>query len=179
MQFCSVSVALRGSANHVVTNKEVTVPEIKILQHLHGGVDAVRDIRPLRFEPDFKHDEERQRLRQLYERGNGNGDEVHGLVGRMFGSFGKLPTTLAAIGYDPRDLAKQKREAAEQALRDAEAIENAENDPADDLTFEEREAMRIAAEREADDTPPANAGAALANAVVGDDEYEDNTEDLV
>jgi hypothetical protein len=153
MQFCTVSVAIRGSANHVVTNKEVTVPEIKVLQHLHGGNDTVRDIRPLRFEKEFSHDEERQRLRNLYERGNGNGDEVHGLIGRLFGPFGKLPTTLAAIGYDPRQLAAAKRAAAEQALEDAKAIENAENGD-DDLTDDERAAIEAMNRRESDDETP-------------------------
>ena len=159
MQICSCSVRIRNSLTQVVTNKEVTIPEIKVLQHIHGGPEAVQDIRPLRFERDFDHGSERQRLRKRYEKGNGNGDEIRGLIGRLFGSFGALPTTLKAIGYDPKVAANEMRRKAEQAMRDAQALEGAEAAVLEEaLTEDEREAIAAMEARERDE-PPASVGA--------------------
>lgn len=161
MQICSVSVRIRDSANHIVTNKEVTIPEIRVLQSLHGGKSSVTDIVPLRFERDFNHDDERQRLRQVYERGNGNGDEVHGMVAKLFTPHGRLPTTLKDIGYDPTLLAAEKRAQIERLQLEADELEGAP-EPEHELTEAEidaieaqeaREAEEAAAEEKADPTP--------------------------
>lgn len=153
MQMCTVSVRLKGSLNHVVSNKRVSIPEIKVLQAIHGGADAVQDIRPAEFNRDFNHEEERQRLRNRYERGNGNADdEGRGLVARLFGAFGRLPTTLKDIGYDARTLADAARARAEEMMRAAEEIEqSAAFEEVDELNEDEREALRIRAEREIDE----------------------------
>lgn len=153
MQICKVSVRVRCSANHVVPNKEVTVPEILILQRVHGGKEAIQDIVPVKFDRTFNHDEERQRLRKLYERGSGNADDVNGLVSKLFGPFGKLPTTLKEIGLDAKAIAEQKRREAMEALAAADALDAQSQEGAEfaDLTDDEREAIEALEARERDD----------------------------
>lgn len=154
MQICLADVRIRGSMNQVIAGKEVSIPEIRILQNLHGGKDAVVNIRPIRFEREFNHDEHRQDLRKVYEKGAGNGDEAHGLVGRLFGAHGKLPTTLRDIGYDPKQLAEQKRAEALALLKDADAVLGSDNAATDaDLTEAEREAIELMERKERDEAP--------------------------
>lgn len=153
MQICKVSVRVRCSANHVVPNKEVTVPEILILQRIHGGKEAVQDIVPVRFDRTFDHGEERQRLRKLYERGSGNADDVNGLVSKLFGPLGRLPTTLSEIGLDAKAIALQKRREAQAALDAADALEQQSQEGAEfiELTDDERDAIAALEARENDE----------------------------
>ena len=138
MQFCSVSVRLSGKPNHVVSNKRVSVPEIRILQALHGA-DAVLDIVPLEL-VDTTSEEERERLKKSYE--PAQVEEQRNLVDRVFGPVGALPTTLAAIGLDPRAEAKRLREKAQSLAAAADKMDEMEagqdegylvEDPADDV----------------------------------------------
>lgn len=163
MQICLADVRIRGSMTQVVANKEVSIPEIRILQNIHGGKDAVINIRPIRFDRDFNHDDHRQDLRKVYEKGAGNGDEAHGLVGRLFGAHGKLPTTLRDIGYDPKQLAEEKRKQAAALMAEANAVLDNDSGSSDDnLTEAEKEAIELMERRERDEGPsPAPAVVAL------------------
>ena len=160
MQYCTCTVRLRGSRNHEVANKLVTVPEIRLLQQLHGR-DAVLDIRPVDAPKDavYDHDTERQRLVNMYERN----PETKGLVARQFGPFGALPLALKDIGVNPRAIAEVKRREAAEALAAAEALEAQEADEAADLNEFEAEAQaRLDGpndeDDEDDDFEDANAG---------------------
>jgi hypothetical protein len=120
-----------------VTNKLVTVPEIRVLKFLHGE-DAVLDIRPLYtydarssdpkgkpgvviegVEPcgEWMDERERERLIVEYEGASGPMDETSGTVARLFGPFSPLPKRLADIGINPREEARRLRAAAEEAAR--------------------------------------------------------------
>lgn len=90
------TVRLGGKQNHAVTGKIVTIPEIAILRHLHGG-DAV-DITGKGEEIARSDAEERDRLRKRYD--NPTPDATP-LVDQLFGGpLGRLPTRLSQIGVD-------------------------------------------------------------------------------
>lgn len=173
MQICLADVRIRGSMTQVVANKEVSIPEIRILQNIHGGKDAVINIRPIRFEREFDHDGHRQDLRKIYEKGAGNADEARGLVGRLFGAHGKLPTTLRDIGYDPKQVAEEKRKAALALLADAnKVLENDNGAGSDDnLTEDEKEAIRLMEQREKDEAP----SPAPSQVSIDDEDDDDST----
>lgn len=121
MQRFLCSVNLNGSTQHVVTNKRVTVPEIALLQRIHGA-DAVKITAPITPLEDYDPAEERARLRKAYDNAL-PGDEDGSTVDRMFNPLRPLPTTLAGIGIDPKAEAKRLREAAQAAADAAARIE--------------------------------------------------------
>jgi len=163
MHFCEVTVRLGGSLVHTVPKKIVSVPEIKVLQVIHGS-DAVVDIRPFgrgyinvenhKFVADakspFDHAQERARLETIYEANNLD-DEGQGLISRLFGPFAPLPERLSDIGIDPhRDAAelRAKADAAAKALEGlGEEIAAVESD--EDKAFDEVAASNAAKERRA------------------------------
>lgn len=83
MQVCECLVLIGGDQRNSVHKSAVTPAELVILQRIHG-LDAVRDIFVRRMDRRT-HDEERDRLGAFY------GDEV---VSQVFGSYGKLPSTV-------------------------------------------------------------------------------------
>ena len=111
------SVRLAGSMQHVTTNKRVTVPEIAVLRRVHGE-DAVIDVRPAG-ETTRTDAEERERLRKTYDNATPDSEP---LVDRLFGALGKLPTSLAQVGIDPKTQAEALRRQAEQLSAAAEAL---------------------------------------------------------
>lgn len=153
MQIVSCSVRLKGSLNHVVTNKIVSVPELRILRQIHG-VDAIQDVKVLRTDANFDHENHRIELQRVYEQGiNSDPEQVGGLVNKLFGPFGKLPTNLIEVGINPKAEAARLRAEAAEKLRVAERMETAgageivDSDEADGDAFDDY----IAAEGE-DDT---------------------------
>lgn len=105
MEFCSVSVRLGGRPDHVVANKVVSVPEIKLLQYIHGE-DAVTDIIPTE-NRNVTSADERERLKQAYE--PAQVEEQRNIVARVFGPMGPLPQRLIDIGIDPQAQAAEMR----------------------------------------------------------------------
>lgn len=153
--FCTCTVRVAGNPLHTVTNKLASVPEIRVLKHLHGE-DAVLDIRPVyhydptstdpRGRPDvhapdldpvgpWSDEAERQRLSQEYEGAGGAMDETAGLVAKLFGPFAELPKRLAQIGIDPRIEARRLRAEAEKQAKLLEqlAAEQAAFDDEDEV----------------------------------------------
>jgi hypothetical protein len=111
------SVRLAGSMQHVTTNKRVTVSEIAVLRRVHGD-DAVMDVRPAG-DVARSDTEERERLRKTYDNAT---PDAEPLVDRLFGALGKLPTSLAQVGIDPKAQAESLRRQAEQLSAAAEAL---------------------------------------------------------
>ena len=81
---CSCTVAIAGDVRAVVAKSTVTVPEIMLLQVIHGA-DAVSNIR-VKDQWDTTSEAERDRLGNFY------GDEK---VVNLFQQFGELPKVLA------------------------------------------------------------------------------------
>jgi hypothetical protein len=132
--YCSVS--LGDNVQHIVTNKLVTIPEIAILKRIHGE-SAVTSIRPAtgdmklarnEFE-DLRTDaDERERLKKVYDNAT---PDAEPLVDRLFGPMGALPTTLTAIGVDPKVAAEEmRRRAAELEAAAAVMSDDDEDTPA-------------------------------------------------
>lgn len=119
MEFCSVSVRLGGSPSHIVAGKVVSVPEIRLLQTLHGE-DAVTDILPVENRA-VTSDEERERLRQFYE--PAQVEEQRNIVNKVFGPMGPLPQRLIDIGIDPRAQAADMKAKAQALNAAAEKME--------------------------------------------------------
>lgn len=122
MQFYSVSVQLGGDRNHTVTNKgPVSVAEIAVLRAVHGDA-SVSDFRYLTTDTKgFDRAEHLEYLRRRY--GQATPGEVNRIVDTLFGPHGKLPTSLQAIGIDPKAEAAKLREAAAEAAAAAEKLE--------------------------------------------------------
>lgn len=160
MQICQCEVRLGGDMRRTVIRERVTVPEIRVLQNIHGA-DAVVNIRPLKVEKNFDHAEHREELKRVYERGgiaSPNPDATAGLVARLFGAYGNLPEKLRDIGYNPHAAAEALRAKADEATKAAEALENAEAAlfEDDDLNDDEREALESGGgQREVEEAPPA------------------------
>ena len=133
MQFCTASVRVGGSPSHVVTNKLVSVPEIRLLQAIHGE-DAVVDIVPLENRA-VTSEAERERLRLAYE--PKNVEEQAGVVNRVFGPMGALPQTLTQIGLDPKAEARALRDKAKSLLAAADKVEQAEESEDEDIVSDE------------------------------------------
>lgn len=170
MQICSCEVRLGGDMRRTVVRDEVTVPEIRVLQNIHGA-DAVINIKPKKTVRDFDHAEHRLELARVYERGgitSTNPDATKGLVARLFGAYGNLPVRLAEIGYNPKAEAERLRKEAENAMTAATALEAAENelfDGDDELTDEERELLNGGAgQREASEASKRAAAKTTVNA---------------
>lgn len=141
MKLYLCSVKLGDSANHVVPNKQVTVPEIAVLKRVHGA-NAVVNLRPfvLDAKPQVKanrdtggpwtdHDE-RERLRRKYQVG-----EEGVQIDDLFGSLTALPKTLREIGIDPQAAADELRRQAEEMAASANRL--AEDDDAPPAADEE------------------------------------------
>lgn len=163
MQILSCSVYRGGSSNHVVTNKRVTVPELRILQSIHK-LDGVRDVVPVgKAKEPFDEESERRRLERTYE----CTEETMGIVSRLFGEFDPLPRTLAQIGLDTAsEAAALRAEAAKLAARAAalespNAVTNAVDEDQLDLEFGQPDA-------EDDDAPAAPVVAANREPAVAD-----------
>lgn len=112
MQVCTVSVNLAGNQNSQVIGKVVTVPEIQLLQHIHGK-DAVFDIVPVD-ETNRVPQEEIERLQQTY------GPDKFAAV--FTGAFPKLPQTLAEIGMDVEEQATNLEAKAKKMLEDVQRL---------------------------------------------------------
>lgn len=85
IEFCSCTVAIGGDVRAIVPKPMVSVPEILMLQAIHGA-DAVTNIKVIDTQ-DVSNEEERDRLGRLY-----GDDKVVGI----FNQFGDLPESLAA-----------------------------------------------------------------------------------
>jgi hypothetical protein len=109
MQICKVSVNLGGKTAHQVIGKLVTVPEIQVLQHIHG-VESVFDI-VLEGEIHRLPAEEIERLSHSY---------TPKTVKEVFpGVAPKLPQVLADIGLDIENLAQNLEAKAKEMLDNA------------------------------------------------------------
>lgn len=100
MQFCNLTLRLGGLLTSTVHKTDVSVPEILILQHIHG-VDAVNDIVPTEFKVRMQS-EEWDRLASTYDQMAGSasptGDRPS-VMGSLFpGAVRRLPTSLTDIG---------------------------------------------------------------------------------
>ena len=84
-EFCSCTVAIGGDVRAIVPKPMISVPEILLLQSIHGA-DAVTNIKVIETH-EYTDEEERDRLGRLY-----GDDKVIGL----FNQFGDLPGTLEA-----------------------------------------------------------------------------------
>lgn len=128
MEFCTVSVRLGGSPAHIVTNKRVSVPEIRLLQYIHGE-DAVTDVIPIE-NVSMTSDAERERLKQAYE--PAQVEEQRNIVAKVFGPMGPLPQRLIDIGIDPHAQAAEMKARAATLVAAASKMEEVAENPQDD-----------------------------------------------
>jgi hypothetical protein len=143
MKLYLCSVRLGDSANHIVPNKQVTIPEIAVLKKVHGDA-AVRDIRPqvdkatkkplIKLDKDsgavWTDAQERERLILRYQVGDGK-EGIN--IDKLFGALGALPRTLREIGIDPQAAADELRRQAEEMSQSAARLADEEDDaPAED-----------------------------------------------
>ena len=84
MDLLSCSVAINGDIRAVITKPHVTIPEIVLLQAMHGA-DAVTNIKVIG-ELETTSEQERDRLGNFYKDAK---------VMEVFGQYGDLPKTLA------------------------------------------------------------------------------------
>jgi len=127
-EFCKCTVAIGGDIRAVVPKPIVSIPEIMLLQQIHG-VGAVTNIKVIETQ-DTTSEAERDRLGRFY------GDEK---VVNLFNQFGDLPKTLAEAripdeSLDPvwrseREKAKAapKKPAAKKRARTAKGAFVADN----------------------------------------------------
>lgn len=115
MQVCTCSVNLAGRQGEQVVGKIVTVPELRLIQHIHGA-SAVTEVVPV---SEVQRDpaEEIERLQMLY--GEGHFKQV------FPGAFPKLPTTLEEIGTDLKAQADALRAEAERLQANAKKLDSA------------------------------------------------------
>jgi hypothetical protein len=134
MRQYTVNVRLNGKLNHVQTGKVVTIPEIAVLQHVHGS-DAVQ-ITGKSTDVARNDGDERERLRRRYDQPSPDAEPI---VDRLFGGpLGRLPTKLVDIGVDPQ---AQSAALAEQARQMADAATSfADEDPPEAEVDEDEEA---------------------------------------
>ncbi len=109
MQLYNAMVRIGGSKLNEIPKVGLTAGEIIVLKQVHGGDDAVFDIKPTRMDRRA-HADERKRLEDRY------GAEV---VGKIFGTAynAKLPIKLRGLGTTGEDDA----EADETLAADQEA----------------------------------------------------------
>lgn len=105
MQRANVIVRLAGSITNTVPKFGVTPAEILILRRIHGGADAVVDIRPTEFDKKVRQEAEYDRLAQLYDGGDGFGaspdEDRKSIMETMFpGAMKRLPLTFEDAGID-------------------------------------------------------------------------------
>lgn len=126
MRLFSCKVRLKGSLYNEVVKPEVTAAEIAVLRHIHGGADAVADIKPLgreavdRFEDEHTtprtSQSERARLMALYD------PRDKFITSKLFGIGAPLPDTYDGEPNTVAEPARRTRRAAEpDALADAVA----------------------------------------------------------
>lgn len=89
MQICNCTVAIGGDPGMTVFKERVTVPELMVLQAVHGD-DAVRHIEVIADET-VNSNEERERLSFIYK-------TPEGVVKATLGAVGALPKTLDESG---------------------------------------------------------------------------------
>jgi hypothetical protein len=92
MQVCKADISIASDRNSVVCGKTVTVAEIVLLRHIHGGEDTVSNIIPVKMNKVATKDEI-ARLKRAYR-------SKAGLIDELFGKVPRLPATLADIGVD-------------------------------------------------------------------------------
>lgn len=106
MDLLSCSVAINGDIRAVITKPHVTIPEIVLLQAMHGS-DAVTNIKIIG-ELETTAEQERDRLGSFYKDAK---------VMEVFGQYGDLPQTLAESRIedtllDPVWLSERKKKPA-------------------------------------------------------------------
>lgn len=149
MQRANVIVRLAGSLTNTVPKFGVTPAEILILRRIHGGDDAVVDIRPTVFDKTVRQEAEYERLSRIYDGGDGFGgspdEDRKSLMETLFpGAMKRLPMTLEEIGVDTGAVAPEP-----EPLPDFE--DAAEDEPETD------EAEAVQGDDEATDTEAAGA----------------------
>lgn len=101
MQLCDGMLRLGGSLQHTVPMVDLTPAEILVLQHIHGGGDALVDLRPTKMDTR-NHTAEFDRLAGKYDRANAafsGPDDPKSIMSTLFpGAMKKLPVTLDDIG---------------------------------------------------------------------------------
>lgn len=123
MRQYTVNVRLNGKMTHVQTGKVVTVPEIAVLNLVHGS-DAVQ-ITGRAPDVDRTDADERDRLRKRYDTPSPDSEPI---VDKLFGGpIGRLPTKLVDIGVDPQ--AQAEALAAAAAAMTAAASTFADEEP--------------------------------------------------
>lgn len=154
MKLYLCSVRLNDSANHIVPNKQVTIPEIAVLQRIHGA-PAVTNLRPfvqdgapavkMRDNRPITDAEERERLTLKYQR---SGDEGGVNIEKVFGAMGALPKTLREIGIDPQAAAADLRRQAEEMAASAAQLDTDDPPASDeDAFFDEPETAAAPAKK--------------------------------
>lgn len=137
MRVVTIDVMIGGELTQQLHGKTVTIPEVAILQKLHGP-NSIYNVRPTpkdwmpeneREKRMVKGDQndERDRLRAEY----GINRKTHVLVAdEVFpGAVTRLPDTLAEIGMDPVTMAANMREKAKQLLAAADLMETSDELP--------------------------------------------------
>lgn len=89
MQYYDIKLRLAGSAMNEIS-KNVSAPEILILQYLHGS-DAVINIKHDRVCKKTTNSSEKQRLKAVYDSALNKLDQTIDLI---FGALGTLPTEI-------------------------------------------------------------------------------------
>jgi hypothetical protein len=93
MQYVSCTVVMHEGKFRVQKNA-ISVPEIVLLRRLHGGDDAVLNIRPQHWKRVSSFRAEKQRLMAIY----GRKETTAKLIDELFpGEFPRLPTSLRDI----------------------------------------------------------------------------------
>lgn len=159
MQRANVIVRLAGSLTNTVPKFGVTPAEILLLRRIHGGDDAVVDIRPTEFDKKIRVEAEYERLAQIYDGGSGFGsspdEDRKSHMETMFpGAIKRLPMTLEEIGIDTGAIAPEPEPVP--SLPDVVA----EDDETDETEVEEPEA-------ETAEEPEAESGNGAGGGVLG------------
>ena len=98
MHVFNATVRLDGNVSHEVVKYGLTVPEIHILNKLHGGTSgtgAVVKMQHVGIIPDFDDAEERERLEYEYDPGLAAlHEDLKTSVKKMFSEYGPLPAVL-------------------------------------------------------------------------------------
>jgi hypothetical protein len=114
MQLYSAKVRLGGSLYNEVRKDELTAPEILLLRSIHGGAEAVTEVKATGKEA-FDVDEEgnkrlrtdkaeRARLKRIY-------DAYNKKLDKLFGPMGALPQVLEddfVVAEDAKPVRRQK-----------------------------------------------------------------------
>jgi hypothetical protein len=149
MQIVRAEIALGGDVRSTVV-KEITVPELVVLEAIHGGPASITNVVVVG-ESRRPHAEELDRLRKRYDKPE---DEHGPIVGRLFpGYTPKLPLKLADIGRaeDGDEEAGAEKPKKKKATKKKASKKTAAK-PADDASADdERKADGGSGESEDDD----------------------------